>query len=154
MNGRNIIEAVGGIDDELIENAESTKAAAEPRKRRRTAIIAACAAVCLIAGAAIAAVNLFVKDEPTEHVAAVVDENDPSHSPNALYVPAIELPKSTDGAEMDMIGLVVYKGGIYTQAEWYSDEQAEKLRQAQQECEEIYMTDDGDSESSGLISPK
>ena len=33
----------------------------------------------------------------------------------ALQIPAIELPKNTNGAVMDMIGLIVYKGRIYTQ---------------------------------------
>jgi hypothetical protein len=36
-------------------------------------------------------------------------------SSNGLEIPAIQLPKNTKGAVMDMIGLFVYKGKIYTQ---------------------------------------
>lgn len=43
----------------------------------------------------------------------------------AVTVPAIRLPDS--GTTADMIGLVVYKGGIYTQAEEYFGEDAERI---------------------------
>lgn len=34
---------------------------------------------------------------------------------SGLEIPAIELPKNTNGAAMDMMGLIVYNGRIYTQ---------------------------------------
>ena len=45
-----------------------------------------------------------------------------------LHIPAIELPEPVDNVELDMIGLVVYKGGIYTQAADYYRSDAEALR--------------------------
>lgn len=44
------------------------------------------------------------------------------------YIPPIELPSNTDGAVYDMTGLVVYQGGIYTQAYNYRGSEAEKIR--------------------------
>ena len=50
---------------------------------------------------------------------AVVDDN------NTLFVPAIELPEINPlegvAVEMDMVGLIVYRGRIYTQAEGFYD---------------------------------
>jgi hypothetical protein len=40
---------------------------------------------------------------------------------SGVYVPAIELPENTGGAEMDMIGLFVYKGQIYKQTSSYNN---------------------------------
>lgn len=52
------------------------------------------------------------------------DNVTPPGGNSAIHVPAIELPKETDGVAMDMMGLIVYKGRIYTQARWYTDEDA------------------------------
>ncbi len=45
-----------------------------------------------------------------------------------LHIPAIALPEPDPMVEMDMIGLVVYKGGIYTQAADYYGADAEALQ--------------------------
>ena len=61
--------------------------------------------------------NEIVTTEPSQP--ATANNND------ALFIPAIELPeiKSQEGiaVEMDMIGLIVYQGRIYTQAEGFYD---------------------------------
>lgn len=44
-----------------------------------------------------------------------------------LYIPQMELPDSVDTATMDMIGVVVYKGGIYTQSDSYIYDDAYKI---------------------------
>lgn len=46
---------------------------------------------------------------------------------NGLHIPAIQLPKSYKTADMDMIGLVVYQGRIYTQSEFYDGDEARKI---------------------------
>ena len=46
-----------------------------------------------------------------------------------IYIPTIELPKNTSGEEMDMIGLFVYQGHIYTQTSWYYDKDAEYIKE-------------------------
>lgn len=49
----------------------------------------------------------------------------PEQAAEGIFIPAIELPESN--AHTDMDGLVVYRGGIYTQAEWYRGEDAERV---------------------------
>ena len=51
-----------------------------------------------------------------------------SYNPNGVFIPARELPKSSEDAMMDMIGLIVYQGRIYTQGPEYFGENAEKTR--------------------------
>lgn len=59
------------------------------------------------------------RDDPTE----------PSvQTGELLHIPAITLPEPDPMVEMDMIGLVVYKGGIYTQAADFYGADAESLQ--------------------------
>ena len=51
-----------------------------------------------------------------------------SNNPSGVFIPARELPKSSEDAMMDMIGLIVYQGRIYTQGPEYFGENAEKTR--------------------------
>lgn len=51
-----------------------------------------------------------------------------SNNPNGVFLPAMELPKSSEDAMIDMIGLIVYQGRIYTQGPEYFGENAEKTR--------------------------
>ncbi|MET3698787.1 hypothetical protein SAMN05877753_11022 [Bacillus oleivorans] len=58
----------------------------------------------------------------TNHFQNEVQESEPIHdSPilneEGIFIPSIELPEKTDGTEMDMIGLIVYNGKIYTQTD-------------------------------------
>lgn len=52
------------------------------------------------------------------------DDNQMKNSGSGVEIPAIELPEVSDDASisMDMIGCLVYKGKIYTQAEIYQEE--------------------------------
>ena len=45
-----------------------------------------------------------------------------------VFIPAKELPKSSEDAAADMIGLIVYQGHVYTQGPDYFGEDAEKIR--------------------------
>ncbi len=46
---------------------------------------------------------------------------------SGVYIPAVELPAETDSVEYAMMGLVVYKGGIYTSAELYYGDDAGRI---------------------------
>ena len=54
--------------------------------------------------------------------------SDPEQGTSVLWVPPTELPASPEGVEADMIGLVVYKGGVYTQAADYFGAEADALQ--------------------------
>ena len=47
--------------------------------------------------------------------------------PEMLYIPEIELPEPEAGAMADMIGLVVWNGDVYTQAQGYTGADAERV---------------------------
>jgi hypothetical protein len=55
------------------------------------------------------------------------DEADMPEPPHRVDIPKVELPENTDGMEMDMIGLFVYQGRIYTQAAWYYNDDAQYI---------------------------
>lgn len=59
---------------------------------------------------------------------AEADEASEQHNVGpGIFIPTVELPETTEGATFDMIGLVVYKGAIYTQAENYFGSDAMKI---------------------------
>ncbi|MDR1674773.1 MAG: hypothetical protein LBR54_04910 [Oscillospiraceae bacterium] len=58
-----------------------------------------------------------------------ISENSSNNSESALYVPKMELHEPQEGVEVDMLGLFVYQGRIYTQSsDWIYDEEAVALR--------------------------
>ena len=54
-------------------------------------------------------------------------EAPPAETVGGVTVPPVEVPDSGDLSMMDMIGLVVYHGGVYTQAESYWAGDAERV---------------------------
>jgi len=61
---------------------------------------------------------------PTAPAASAPEITGPEET-YAVQIPAVQLPESVPSdVQMDMIGLVVYRGGIYTQAEDYSGDEA------------------------------
>lgn len=126
MKTPRIVNAVGYIDDELVTAAENKKIA----KRSpwlKWGSIAACFVLIIGAGALILP---EVIDGKVGTVSQSETESQEAPSDNAVegvYIPAIELPDAESAAVMDMLGLVVYQGRIYTQAEYYFGEAAEKI---------------------------
>ncbi len=58
---------------------------------------------------------------PDDRAAAKTEDGE------GIYIPAVNLPDEDFVGAADMIGLVVYKGGIYTQTESYFGEDAERI---------------------------
>lgn len=115
MKKNDILDSIGYVDPELIEKAE--RGTNKNTAWLKWGALAAC--LCLvILGAAVIPKHTNVNIEP-EPQPAVVDGEDKSY---ALYTDRIILPESTDGAVVDMIGCLVYKGHVYTQGEsFYTD---------------------------------
>ena len=59
--------------------------------------------------------------------AVVETQQSPATEKTGLYIPAQELPEPAEGVECDMIGALVYEGHVYTEAETYYGEEAEKI---------------------------
>ncbi|MBQ8830118.1 MAG: hypothetical protein IJ017_00780 [Oscillospiraceae bacterium] len=150
MNGQELLDKMGFIDPEYIENA-----AAEPRKIRtwvKWYAVAAC--ICIIIGGVIfwgaaGARDITNQTDGTADAETDFNEQDISdvqitgesqtnesedqndveeEQEEGMYIPPMELPDTVDTATMDMIGVVVYKGGIYTQSYSYFDDEAERIR--------------------------
>lgn len=139
--------------DDVLRRAEEERQTI--RRRRRVAALAGvpalCAAVALavafwpnekqsqqpgqaqLANTQAAVIMTDPKLETTPHeLPPETVQNDPTEpsgqTEELLHIPAIELPEPDPMVAMDMIGLVVYKGGIYTQAADYYGADAEALK--------------------------
>jgi hypothetical protein len=119
MKEHELLDAVGGIDKELIENAD---AAVKAKKKTGSRFLwIAAAAACLLIGAGVAVPILARSARNGEAKLA-------QEQPEGVFIPAVELEEPSDVAvARDMIALVVYKGHIYTQAEEYFGEDAKPL---------------------------
>ena len=131
MKNKNSLDIIENIDSKLIDEAENYKG--KSKKYIRTKYIAAAACLCLALALAVSAIllkdrNTVLKTPDADTVNSgsktTVSTGIPAAADNSIYIPAVELPESSDGGNYDMIGLVVYKGGIYTQAEQYDGTQA------------------------------
>ena len=108
------------------------------KKRRKTAFRVGIPALCALA----LAVGIAYAARPAQQPAlsapamepAALDDpcpvNEPYGSlPETLQIPAIELPEPQEGVEADMIGLVVWHGAVYTEAQMYLGDEAETVKQ-------------------------
>lgn len=85
----------------------------QKRKKRilkQTALTFGCLCLAVLVGIGVWQNNI----PPAE------DDNQPTEG-NSVFIPALELPEPQEGVAYDMIGLVVYKGNIYTQAGFYDN---------------------------------
>lgn len=120
MKGNEFLNKLEGLDADLIEQAADNERRTSVGKKMIFRIAAAAAAILLVVGGT---VLLWPKDAPqstgdTDGTQGTVST--PALVQGGVYIPPIELPESEDGVSMAMIGLVVYKGRIYTQAGFLS----------------------------------
>lgn len=110
MKKNKILESMEYVDDEIIEEADGYASAKKKHGWLKYGVMAAC--FCLVLAGTFV-VKKSLKPLPEEN------------TPAQLVIPSVELPNSSmeDSVMADMIGLVVYNGGIYTQAEdYYGDD--------------------------------
>ena len=110
MKKNKILESMEYVDDEIIEEADGYASAKKKHGWLKYGVMAAC--FCLVLAGTFV-VKKSLKPLPEEN------------TPAQLVIPSVELPNSSmeDGVMADMIGLVVYNGGVYTQAEdYYGDD--------------------------------
>lgn len=80
----------------------------------RIAPVAACAVILLIVALTLGRNEILNPQQAAVNVSDDITAPAPDH---LVYIPAIELPKNAENA--DMIGLFVYRGRIYTQTAFY-----------------------------------
>ena len=118
MNGERLSRCIGEVHDKYLDESESYR-----RKNKPVWVkwCAAAACLCLITAAVL---QLRTSAPPPDGGLQISPPDYAAVDDHAIYIPAIELPEKADGIELDMIALIVYRGSIYTQAEWYYDEEA------------------------------
>lgn len=97
----------------ILEKIEEHKIQKTKRKKR-IYISLACVSCFAVSAILIATLPNMLKNTALEnHISSskTVDGT-------GVFIPATKLPKTDDGVAMDMIGLVVYNGKVYTQAEY------------------------------------
>ncbi len=112
MTGKDLLQSIENLDGAMIQEAAEAKG--QHNKRVFIKWTAAAACFCLVT-LGVFGIWRHYGDLPT------TDTGD-----YAVYVPGIELPKG--GTTADMIGLIVYKGGIYTHSVTYENEEAKAVK--------------------------
>jgi hypothetical protein len=130
MKKENVLCSMEHIDSDLIEEAESYKKSNRKNTWIKWGAMAAC--LCLVVAGVLGGSHLDDKKLtlPDEQNGSenISTQKDPAvNNGNGVYIPAVELPTNTEGVEFDMLAMVVYHGGIYTQAEAYYDADAERI---------------------------
>lgn len=124
MNGEELLTKISNIDDDLIEAADQAKSKKNKIKFKKWAALASC--VCLVVLGILMMKPNFedtpkqVESNGTNVPSGITDNND-------ILVPKINLPESDGTISADMIGLIVYKGSIYTQGESYEGQEVASL---------------------------
>lgn len=122
MKKEELFEAMGEIDEKYIEAAEEEI----PKKTVRTvhwtrwAAAAACAVVVLGTILMVAKLTDGTNKRPNS------PDNPAVITANGVTIPKLTLPEGGTEAA-DMIGLIVYRGSIYTQAGWFRGDEASAL---------------------------
>lgn len=131
---KRIMRAVGGIDDNYIAEATPTDKSTVPVVRfapwlRWAMPVTACLVIAI--GIFAWRYSQFIPNDGNsgDSILSTSNDNTPANynpvaPPHGVDIPKIELPQNTLGVEMDMIGLFVYQGRIYTQAAWYRGDEA------------------------------
>ncbi len=139
MKDQDLLDAIGDINEKYIRGAAHT----DRVRRRKTYIWWSAAAACLCI-AALAVVlwrtgttppaadaktgeTSSESTEPVEEELSKQESEPEIQEQEGVYVPAVELPEKQENADADMIGLVVYQNGIYTQADDYYGAEAERI---------------------------
>jgi hypothetical protein len=111
------------IEEDLIQAASIAKAKNRKSNWIKWGVLAAC--VCLLVVGSTQLYQRFLGPENATHSGN--EGNVGFDGDNFVTVPAIELPKNTNGSAMDMIALIVYQNRIYTQSIYYDGEEASQI---------------------------
>lgn len=131
MNGLDIMDSIGNIDPKFIESAENSKI----KKERKTKRISTktwgllAASICLVAlVGVIYIISRNTPEPPTPNTSQFANNDVDVSTAKGVYIPAAQMPAGLSGdAAADMIGLVVYKGSIYIESEYYDHTEAIKI---------------------------
>lgn len=120
MRGKDLLNDISNVDDELLAEAEASMTILKKRNSwHKWIAVAACFFIVASVGAGAWRMGLF-----DEHVDKNIGNN--TDLPSAtqgeyrVHTGAVNLPENiSDNVKVDMIGCLVYKGKVYTQAASY-----------------------------------
>lgn len=124
MNGEDLFKGLGKIDEDLIEGAANAKNK-KFKKPLSKLVIASC--LCFVV-LSILIMKPDIEDIPKQSQVSKTESPNIVKDKNSILVPKITLPESDNTISADMIGLIVYKGNIYTQGESYEGEEVASLK--------------------------
>lgn len=124
------------IDADIIDEADAYKGTKKKSTWVKWGAMAAC--LCLVVAGTFGANELFKnrdivmdgsvgENEVISSNPSISETQKSANADTGIHIPAVKLPDTTAGVELDMIGFVVYNGGIYTQAENYYGDEALKI---------------------------
>lgn len=120
MKGKDLLDKINSIDNNLIEEAYNIN---KKRKVYKKWYVIA-ASLCIV----VLGTLLFINQEigkNSENEKEIISNEEIKNS--LVYIPKIELPKEESNTSFDMIALVVYKGNIYTHSETFIGESAKNV---------------------------
>lgn len=120
MKGKDLLDKINFIDDDLIQEAGIIK---KKRKTYTKWYVIACS-LCVILIGTVLVSGIILNDKLDNNNTTVVDKEPAKNS--LVYIPKIELPEKSN-IQADMVGLIVYKGKIYTQGESFQVEKASEI---------------------------
>ena len=131
MNGLDIMDSIGNIDPKFIDSAENSIINKERKTKRISTktwgLLAASICLVLLVGA-IYIINRNTPEPPTPNTSQFANNDVDVSTAKGVYIPAAQMPAGLSGdASADMIGLVVYKGSIYIESEYYDHTEAIKI---------------------------
>ena len=131
MNGLDIMDSIGNIDPKFIDSAENSIINKERKTKRISTktwgLLAASICLVLLVGA-IYIISRNTPEPPTPNTSQFANNDVDVSTAKGVYIPAAQMPAGLSGdASADMIGLVVYKGSIYIESEYYDHTEAIKI---------------------------
>ena len=120
MKGKDLLDKINFIDNDLIQEAANIR----KKRKKCTKWYAIACSLCVILIGTVLLRWVILNDKLDNNNTTVVDEEEAKNS--LVYIPKIELPKKSS-VQTDMIGLIVYKGKIYTQAESFCGQKASEI---------------------------
>lgn len=121
MKKSEILDSIEYVDAQLISEAEKYA----PKKKKSLLLKwgAAAACLCLVFAGAFGVNKYYahLREQTVQQQAGSINTGE------GVSIPTVELPEKTEGMTFDMLALVVYNGGIYTQSESYTGEAARRI---------------------------
>lgn len=131
MKNEKVFQAMEHIDSDIINEADTYKGTKKKNIRVKWGAMVACLCLVLVG---VFGINSHFENKNLANDCSVDNNRAISNKSKTpviddagLCIPALELPDMTDGVKYDMIGLVVYNGGIYTETEMYYGDEALKI---------------------------